>query len=77
MPTLDFKTLWPIVAALFVGAGGASSYFVSRGESEARASLAASEVRVELSACSARLDLTTKATEACSAALDLCAGGSP
>ena len=62
---LDLKTILPIVAALFVGAGGASSFFITRTESECRASLAGAEARV---------DLQGQALDACSKALDAVAG---
>lgn len=61
---IDLKTAWPIVAALFLGAGGASSFFVTRGESDCKASLAGA---------TARLDAAAEVVAACRSALDLCA----
>lgn len=59
------KLLGAVLGALFLGAGGASSYLVTRGESDCKAALAGAE---------ARLDLTDKAMTSCEKALDLCSG---
>lgn len=60
--SLDLKTIAPAVIALFVGAGGASSFFVTRGEADCKASLGAAEVRAEL---------VSEALSSCRSALDL------
>jgi uncharacterized membrane protein len=64
--SLDVKTIWPVVAALFVGAGGASSFFITRSEADCRAAEAA---------CAVRVELTAAALVQCSAALDTITGG--
>lgn len=70
--TLDAKTLVPVVVALFVGAGGTASIFVSRETADANAALAAEKVRVELATCEATLAGKAEALADKNAALDQC-----
>ncbi len=57
----NLKQWWPVLAALFIGAGGASSFFVTREQADAEARLAAAEARLI-------------AAEKCWTALDMVAG---
>ena len=57
----NLKQWWPVFVALFIGAGGASSFFVTREQADAEARLAAAEARL-------------LAAEKCWTALDLIDG---
>ena len=59
---------WPILAALFVGAGGASSLIVTRSEATALA---------ELAAANATLEATREALGSCMATVGALTGQPP
>ena len=59
---------WPILAALFVGAGGASSLIVTRSEATALA---------ELAAANATLEATREALGSCMATVAALTTGQP
>lgn len=59
---------WPVVAALFVGAGGAGSFFVTRGEADATTRAAVAE---------SQLAGAIEARDRCTAILSKMTGGTP
>lgn len=66
--TTIIQRWWPVVAALFIGAGGASSFFVTRGEADATTRAAVAE---------AQLAAAIEARDRCTAILTKMTGGTP